>query len=87
MSNCCTDKSCSSETCMRLPEGRTCGGCNHYNRCFWLFDCVPGSTACDFYPRRFVPKQKVSFAKYISTPAGLAASCPLGPDADEEDPE
>ena len=71
---------------MKLPEGKTCGGCNHYNRCFWLFDCVPGSTVCDFFPRRFVQKQKVGFEKYVSSPAALAAHIfPQGLDADEED--
>jgi len=50
---CCVDKSCTPETCMKLPWNRTCGDCLNYDRCFSLFYCSPGRTTCDWFPRRF----------------------------------
>lgn len=50
---CCTDKECTSATCMQLPEGKTCGTCAHHKRCQMLFQCEADRTYCDFFPRRF----------------------------------
>jgi hypothetical protein len=50
---CCVDKKCDSETCMNLPEGKTCGHCIHSLRCVAMFGHVLTDTYCDFYPRRF----------------------------------
>ena len=50
---CCVDGCCSDETCMRLPEGRTCGDCANLARCGALFGCGPARRSCDFYPRLF----------------------------------
>lgn len=50
---------CNSETCMKLPGGKTCGDCVHIQRCeafgFAGKGDVPAreETSCDFFPRRF----------------------------------
>jgi hypothetical protein len=53
---CCADRSCTDETCMKLPDGTTCGNCAHIRRClaFGFSDSEKQST-CDFFPRRFLP--------------------------------
>ncbi len=53
---CCIDKSCTAETCMRLPAGKKCGACIHFDRCVGLFGCHSFSQTCDFFPRRFEEK-------------------------------
>ena len=58
MNGCCADKKygkgCTPETCMSLPEGKTCGMCVHWHRCKALiYDLNPDGTVCDFFPRRF----------------------------------
>jgi hypothetical protein len=53
MPGCCADKSCKKSTCMTLPDGKTCGDCDHHKRCEMLFQCKPTNTVCDFFPRRF----------------------------------
>jgi len=50
---CCVDKKCTPETCMNLPEGKTCGDCVHIHRCKAMFGHVEADTYCDWYPRRF----------------------------------
>lgn len=55
---CCSDKSCTPETCMELPAGTKCGDCVHAGRCHVLFGCKPENTVCDWFPRRFVPSGK-----------------------------
>lgn len=50
---CCVDQKCTPETCMALPEGKTCGGCIHIRRCKAMFGHVETDTYCDWYPRRF----------------------------------
>lgn len=54
---CCSDKSCTSDTCMDLPEGKTCGICVHASRCCMMFGHKPEDTYCDFFPRRFREKE------------------------------
>jgi hypothetical protein len=51
---CCVDKKCDDDTCMALPEGKTCGDCRHARRCFAMFGHTATDTYCDFYPRRFL---------------------------------
>jgi hypothetical protein len=53
MMGCCVDKACTPETCMNLPEGKTCGDCVHAHRCCAIFGHKPEDTTCDWFPRRF----------------------------------
>lgn len=57
MHGCCVDKKygkgCTEETCMQLPEGKTCGDCVHIHRCKAMFGHVETDTSCDWFPRRF----------------------------------
>jgi len=55
---CCVDGSCASDTCMGLPDGKTCGDCIHIARCEAIFGHVPEDTYCDFFPRRFKEREK-----------------------------
>ena len=57
MTGCCVDKSCTPETCMRLPEGKACGDCFHFLRCQQFAWAESLNTTCDFFPRRFVETQ------------------------------
>lgn len=50
---CCVDKKCDTESCMNLPDGKTCGDCMHARRCIAMFGHTATDTYCDFYPRRF----------------------------------
>ncbi len=50
---CCTDKSCTPETCMNLPQGESCASCVHEWRCTSMFGAKPENTWCEFFPRRF----------------------------------
>jgi hypothetical protein len=54
---CCVDRKygcgCTDETCMNLPDGKTCGDCVHLRRCVAIFGHKPEDTYCDFFPRRF----------------------------------
>ena len=57
---CCYDrrhgypKACIPATCMRLPDGTSCGDCAHLKRCRACgFTQSPASITCDFFPRRF----------------------------------
>lgn len=50
---CCVDRSCTPETCMELPAGKTCGDCIHHERCCVMYGHVPDDNYCDFFPRRF----------------------------------
>ena len=58
MSGCCIDKQygkgCTPETCMVLPDGKTCGDCVHIHRCKAIFGHTETDTECDWFPRRFV---------------------------------
>ncbi len=38
---------------MRLPEGKTCGDCVHFERCNKLVGSCVSWTSCDFHPSRF----------------------------------
>lgn len=51
--DCCADEACTSENCMELPTGKTCGDCVSERRCCMMFGHVPTDTYCDWFPRRF----------------------------------
>lgn len=57
MMGCCADKACTSETCMLLPEGKTCGDCVHCYRCTRIYGMHETDTACSFFPRKFLDKE------------------------------
>lgn len=44
-----------SDASMKLPEGKTCGDCAHFQRCVWLFGCKATNKTCDWAPSRFRP--------------------------------
>lgn len=50
---CCTDKACTPETCMELPQGKTCADCVRINYCISLGVTDTARTSCDWFPRRF----------------------------------
>jgi len=56
MNGCCVDKKCTPDTCMTLPEGKTCGDCFHGPRCFAIFGHKASDTFCDWFPRKFREK-------------------------------
>lgn len=39
---------------MSLPAGKTCGDCEHFERCSVMFGHIAGDEVCDFSPSRFV---------------------------------
>ena len=51
---CCADGACTTETCMALPFGATCGSCVHRSRCetFGYTD-GPDTPSCSFFPSRY----------------------------------
>ena len=50
-------RGCTPETCMELPDGKTCSNCVHETRCSTVFGLkVDGRTHCDWFPRRFVER-------------------------------
>lgn len=51
---CCADKACNDKTCMKLPEGKTCGECVHVDHCIAFYAHTQADTYCDFFPRRFM---------------------------------
>lgn len=53
---CCVDASCSSTTCMQLPDGASCADCTHVARCTTIFGQDAADTACQFFPRRFLTR-------------------------------
>lgn len=58
MNGCCIDKKygkgCTPETCMTLPDGKTCGDCVHAKRCLGIgYTPSPKVRDCSFFPRRF----------------------------------
>jgi len=59
---CCIDrrygKGCTKETCMNLPEGKTCGDCKFLWWCSKTLGREPESTTCDYFPRRFLKEDK-----------------------------
>ncbi len=63
---CCTDKKCTTETCMQLPEGKTCGNCRHELRCVAMFGHTSTDTYCDWFPRRFVEKPEIIDNKQLN---------------------
>lgn len=66
MHGCCVDKACTSDTCMKLPDGKTCGDCRHVERCVSMFGHVPSDAYCDWFPRRFAEKP-------VSVPCSVSA--------------
>lgn len=60
---CCTDRrlghgGCTTDTCMELPDGKACSDCAHCRKCCAMFGHRPSDTFCDWFPRRFVDKDK-----------------------------
>lgn len=57
MNGCCVDKKygkgCNESTCMALPANKTCGDCDHIERCESIFGARKSNASCDFFPRRF----------------------------------
>jgi hypothetical protein len=45
---------------MLLDDGVVCGDCKHNERCKTLFGGNDLNTECQFYPNRFIAKQKIS---------------------------
>lgn len=41
-----------------LPAGKTCGDCQHMERCQWLFQQKPDATECDWTPSRFLERRE-----------------------------
>jgi hypothetical protein len=60
MNGCCVDKKygkgCIPDTCMTLPEGRTCEDCYLFTKCEALLQGIAERRTCDFFPRKFEPK-------------------------------
>jgi hypothetical protein len=54
---CCTDKTCTPQTCMELPEGVRCRQCLLKVQCVDLLgdSYDENHTYCDWFPRRFIP--------------------------------
>jgi len=50
---CCCDKSCTPDTCMVLPDGKTCGMCAYSTRCLVCGFTRPERRVCDWFPRRY----------------------------------
>lgn len=55
---CCVDrqygKGCTDATCMKLPEGKTCGSCALFPRCkAFGISTKPDRADCDFFPRKY----------------------------------
>ena len=40
---------------MRLPEGKKCGDCAHFNYCNWPVGAKADNKTCDWAPSRFKP--------------------------------
>ena len=46
---------------MKLPEGKTCADCRHFERtCRWLISYKGHETSCDWHPSKFSEKEKAS---------------------------
>lgn len=56
MMGCCADKKCTPETCMNLPNGKTCKDCFWCKRCVSMFGATEIDTACGWFPRRFMKR-------------------------------
>jgi hypothetical protein len=54
---CCADKKCDSLTCMKLPQGDTCGDCRRFKRCEAFLGLTGKETSCDWFPRGFLRSQ------------------------------
>ena len=48
-------RGCNEQTCMKLPEGASCGSCVSRETCVQLFGAKPENTSCEFFPRKFRP--------------------------------
>lgn len=62
---CCTDKVCTPETCMELPEGKMCEDCARFSWCAKMGCATPRRTSCDWFPRRFVARVQPYQRKFI----------------------
>lgn len=64
---------------MKLPEGKTCGDCAHYNYCKQLFDCPASNTDCDWAPSRFKGKPiEIAYLLELHRRFHHKAGCPGG---------
>lgn len=50
---CCEQRACRPETCVALPDGKTCGDCVYAHLCSRGKAEHNAQTACDTFPRRF----------------------------------
>ncbi|QEK95893.1 hypothetical protein E2544_08615 [Achromobacter insolitus] len=41
---------------MSLPDGKTCGDCVYFLRCFAFYGHIAGDEVCDWAPSRFSPR-------------------------------
>lgn len=55
--NCPNLKNCQRQ-CMKLPDGKTCGACQHVDWCVKVYGVKPENTSCDFEPIRFKSKEE-----------------------------
>jgi len=42
---------------MRLPYGVRCMHCMHFSKCEAMFGVKPMNETCEWFPRKFIPKQ------------------------------
>jgi hypothetical protein len=71
---CCADGSCTPDTCMDLPLGKTCGDCVHRNRCISMYGADEAQTHCGFFPRRFREAPKLYYVEDSRYPVGNCVS-------------
>ena len=45
---------------MALPDGKTCGDCNHIRRCKAMFGHTEADTSCDWHPSRYLERGDVT---------------------------
>lgn len=45
---------------MSLPEGKSCGDCQHFPRCNAMYGHIALDEVCDWSPSRFVPVERLT---------------------------
>lgn len=63
----CDDKNCTPETCMNLPQDKTCENCIFEKFCEQFHGRTKNSTACDWFPRRFKESKGANYVIEYST--------------------
>jgi hypothetical protein len=53
---CCALEECSTETCMALPDGKTCGDCARIGYCTAIWGQKTDCSVCGYFPRRFAER-------------------------------